>query len=154
MIPFLFLSVSLSLQLPAYHFTQAHTREHTFHLHKPNKTNQLFLRIHGQLFIQSCSEHSSGVARWQTRYSPLSLLAKEFSKRSKRCNWFNHCPHKQVSSLKELELFTRSYICETFSSPAAGKCTRQLDRSSITLLKMFFHYPDSESKYLVVSDTA
>ena len=30
-------SVSLSLQLPAYHFTQAHMEDHTFHLHKQNK---------------------------------------------------------------------------------------------------------------------
>lgn len=59
-----------------------------------------------------------------------------------------------VSSLQELGLLTCSYFCETLSSSAAGKYKCQLDRSSITLLKMFFHYPDLESKYLVVSDTA
>lgn len=95
-------SVSPSLQFPAYHFTQAHMGDHTFHLHKPNKTNQLFLRIHRQLFIQSCSKHSSGVARWQTMVTPLSLLAKEFSKKSKRCNWFKHCPPKLCQACRNL----------------------------------------------------
>jgi len=48
-------SVLLSLQLPAYHFTQAHMGNHTFHLHKKTKQNQkkaLFLTICQQLFIQ------------------------------------------------------------------------------------------------------
>lgn len=37
-------SVLLSLQLPAYHFTQTHMGDHTFHLHKQQKKKKVIFK--------------------------------------------------------------------------------------------------------------
>lgn len=45
-------SVLLSLQLPAYHFTQTYGGPHLPLAQTTEKKKKLFLRIHQQLFIQ------------------------------------------------------------------------------------------------------